>query len=86
MTGGSDYFPFFVANIPAGGLATGASEIKSSDGRNIFGGLAGAWLDPCYHQSCDTPENIDVNLLQEIAEAAAYILQQIATNPSPFQA
>ena len=34
----------------AGGLATGADEVKSEDERVSFGGLANAILDPCYHQ------------------------------------
>ena len=34
----------------AGGVATGAGEIKSSDERTTFGGFAGAQLDPCYHK------------------------------------
>jgi len=28
MNGGSDYLPFLLAGIPAGGLATGAGSIK----------------------------------------------------------
>jgi len=85
MKGGSDYFPFFVANIPAGGLATGASEVKSDNDRVVYGGLGGATMDPCYHQSCDTPDNLNVNLMQDIAEAAADVLQQLAMNSNPFQ-
>ena len=90
FSGRSDYGPFLAAGIPAGGLFTGAEEVKSIAQRyyfilfylsyhiisyqsyfllyyiisrfihyflNIrqeFGGLAGAWLDPCYHQACDT--------------------------------
>ena len=34
----------------AGGLATGADEVKSAEQRTTFGGLANATLDPCYHR------------------------------------
>ena len=33
----------------AGGLFTGADEVKSAEHRTRFGGLANAILDPCYH-------------------------------------
>jgi hypothetical protein len=84
MAGGSDYFPFLIDNIPAGGLATGAGALKTMAQRATFGGLAQAQMDPCYHLSCDTPENIDQKLLQQIAQAAADVIQQLASNPKPF--
>lgn len=34
----------------AGGLFTGADEVKSENDRTSYGGLANAILDPCYHQ------------------------------------
>jgi hypothetical protein len=41
MGGGSDYYPFVIyTNIAAGGLATGASALKTMEQRAIFGGLA----------------------------------------------
>ena len=41
---------FLVCVVLAGGLATGADEVKSDKQRMIFGGLANTILDPCYHQ------------------------------------
>lgn len=35
----------------AGGLATGADESKTAEERTVYGGLANAILDPCYHQA-----------------------------------
>jgi len=52
--------------------------------RTLYGGLAQTQMDPCYHLACDTPENVDQRLLQQIAEAAADVIQQLAMNPNPF--
>jgi len=84
MGGGSDYYPFLTDNIPAGGLATGAGALKSMTQRSLYGGLANAQMDPCYHLSCDTPDNVDQTLLQQISEAAADVIQSLATNPNPY--
>jgi hypothetical protein len=46
-----------------GGVLTGAGERKSESERHEHGGLANAPLDPCYHQSCDTLENISQDAL-----------------------
>lgn len=54
FTGRSDYGPFIAAGIPAGGLFTGAEEPKTAAQFARYGGVQGAWLDPCYHQACDT--------------------------------
>ena len=54
MTGGSDFYPFVLAGIPASGLATGAGSIKTEAERDEHGGFALAQLDPCYHAPCDS--------------------------------
>ena len=59
MNGGSDHYPFIIAGIPAGGMATGASGLKSTEDRISHGGIANAANDPCYHADCDTLENIN---------------------------
>jgi Zn-dependent M28 family amino/carboxypeptidase len=53
FSGRSDYGPFIAIGIPAGGLFTGAEVPKTATEVGIFGGVAGAQLDPCYHQFCD---------------------------------
>jgi Zn-dependent M28 family amino/carboxypeptidase len=53
FSGRSDYGPFIAIGIPAGGLFTGAEVPKTAAEAAIFGGVAGAQLDPCYHQFCD---------------------------------
>ncbi|KAI5203254.1 hypothetical protein AUEXF2481DRAFT_64435 [Aureobasidium subglaciale EXF-2481] len=57
--GRSDYAGFLDAGIPSGGIATGAEGIKTAEEARIFGGEAGAWYDPCYHQLCDDIHNLN---------------------------
>ena len=57
--GRSDYGPFIAVGIPAGGLFTGAEDVKTEEQAAIYGGTAGEAFDPCYHQACDTFDNID---------------------------
>jgi Zn-dependent M28 family amino/carboxypeptidase len=54
FSGRSDYGPFIAAGIPAGGLFTGAEGIKTAAQAAVYGGVAGAAYDPCYHQACDS--------------------------------
>lgn len=70
--GRSDYFAFIEAGIPAGGLFTGAEGIKTADEAAIFGGTAGEPYDPCYHAACDTTDNIDPVVLEQMADAIAH--------------
>ncbi|EME48633.1 hypothetical protein DOTSEDRAFT_119156, partial [Dothistroma septosporum NZE10] len=58
--GRSDYDGFIRAGIPAGGIATGAEGIKTKEEAKAFGGEAGEWYDPCYHQLCDDVGNVNV--------------------------
>lgn len=55
--GRSDYVGFIDNGIPAGGIATGAEGVKSEEGVEKFGGVAGEWFDQCYHQLCDNTTN-----------------------------
>lgn len=65
FSGRSDYGPFIAVGIPAGGLFTGAEVPKTAEEAAIWGGVAGAALDPCYHAFCD-------NLTGEGQDAALY--------------
>ncbi len=71
-TGRSDYFGFIENGIPAGGLSTGAEDIKSAEEAAVFGGTAGLPYDPCYHAACDTTANVDPVVLEEMADAIAH--------------
>jgi len=58
--GRSDYDGFIRNGIPGGGIATGAEGIKTEEEEKMFGGKAGDWYDPCYHQLCDDVGNVNV--------------------------
>jgi Zn-dependent M28 family amino/carboxypeptidase len=80
--GRSDYGPFIDAGIPAGGLFTGADEIKTDEQAGIYGGTAGEDLDSCYHTSCDDLTNINEEVLEEMADAAAHAIQTFVMTTS----
>jgi hypothetical protein len=77
--GRSDYGPFIENGVPAGGIYAGAEVIKTEPMRELFGGLNGAQFDPCYHLACDTINNINVEVLEQMANAASQVLQDFAT-------
>jgi len=79
FNGRSDYGPFIAVGIPAGGLFTGAEVIKTPEQRSLFGGVANTPFDPCYHASCDTVENINLDALGVNGQAAATTLQSLAS-------
>ncbi|WP_104105363.1 M28 family metallopeptidase [Nocardioides sp. 616] len=70
FSGRSDYGPFIAVGIPAGGLFTGAEVEKTPAEAALYGGVAGASYDPCYHQPCDnlTGEGQDDALYDELRE------------------
>ncbi|WP_196777772.1 M28 family metallopeptidase [Lentzea aerocolonigenes] len=71
FSGRSDYGPFIAVNIPAGGLFTGAEDIKSAEQAARYGGTAGVAFDPCYHQPCDNRSNLNLTALDVNADAIA---------------
>ncbi len=80
--GRSDYGPFIAAGIPAGGLFTGAEELKTPEQVAIYGGTAGVQLDPCYHDTCDTYVNNNEQVFGEMGDAAADAVLQFAMTTS----
>jgi len=80
--GRSDYGPFIAVGIPAGGLFTGAEDIKTPDEAAIYGGNAGEPLDPCYHQACDTFANNNNVVLDQMADAIAHSVLSFAMTTS----
>jgi Zn-dependent M28 family amino/carboxypeptidase len=80
--GRSDYGPFIDAGIPAGGLFTGADEIKTDEQATIYGGTAGEDLDSCYHTPCDDLTNINDEVLEQMADAASHAIQTFAMTTS----
>ena len=69
--GRSDYGPFIAIGIPAGGLFSGAEDIKTPEQVALYGGEPGVAFDECYHQACDTLDNINQEILDVNADAVA---------------
>lgn len=74
----SDYAPFIAVGIPAGGLFTGAEGIKTRRQAAVYGGRAGRAYDPCYHQACDTIENVNTKAISQMSDAAAHATLTLA--------
>jgi len=82
--GRSDYGPFIDAGIPAGGLFSGAEGVKTVEEAAIYGGTAGAPYDRCYHQACDTVNNLSTKALFELGDAVAHSVQTLAQSKTGF--
>jgi aminopeptidase S len=76
--GRSDHASFIDAGIPTGGTFTGAEGIKSDEQAAKWGGTAGEPFDVCYHQSCDTVDNIDATALDVNSDIIADVVWQLA--------
>jgi Zn-dependent M28 family amino/carboxypeptidase len=72
FSGRSDYQAFIEAGIPSGGLFTGAEVVKTPEQEAIWGGTAGEQFDPCYHEACDTFENVDLHALEVNSDLIAF--------------
>ncbi|TDK26875.1 M20/M25/M40 family metallo-hydrolase [Arthrobacter crusticola] len=83
LDGGSDYEAFQDAGIAVGGLFTGDSGIKSDAEVRLHGGTAGREYDPCYHQGCDTLDNVDPTMLREMTAALVFAARAFAVAPPP---
>jgi Zn-dependent M28 family amino/carboxypeptidase len=79
--GRSDYGPFIAAGIPAGGTFTGAEGIKTPEQAAKYGGTAGEPYDKCYHQACDTVDNVDDKALDLHSDAVAAATAALAFAP-----
>ena len=83
--GRSDYGPFIDVGIPAGGLFTGAEGVKTPEQEDVYGGTAGISYDPCYHAACDDIDNVDLTVLEQMADAAAHATLTFAMTSSAVQ-
>jgi hypothetical protein len=78
FSGRSDYEAFIEAGIPSGGLFTGAEVIKTPQQQAIWGGTAGEQFDPCYHEACDTINNLNLHAFEVNADLIAYAMLTFA--------
>lgn len=84
FSGRSDYGPFIEVGIPAGGLFTGAEGIKTEEQAAVYGGTAGVAYDSCYHQACDTINNVNTKALSEMSDAVAHGIMTLAKTKTGF--
>ncbi len=73
-SGRSDYQAFIGAGIASGGLFTGAEVIKTPEQQAIWGGTAGEQFDPCYHEACDTIDNLAEDALDVNSDLIAFAM------------
>ena len=84
LGGASDHAFFLEAGIPTGGIFSGATELKSAAQAEAFGGTAAEPMDACYHLACDTVDNVNVELVASLAEAAIAVTLALATGRLPI--
>jgi Zn-dependent M28 family amino/carboxypeptidase len=73
LEGRSDHAAFQEAGIPTGGLYTGADE-PAPDGQPH---------DDCYHRACDTIANVNLDMLEQMADAVGIAVFSALTASSP---
>jgi Zn-dependent M28 family amino/carboxypeptidase len=83
--GRSDYDAFISVGIPAGGLFAGAEDVKTAEQPAIYGGTAGVAYDPCYHQACDTIDNVSMTALDQMSDASAHATLTFAQSGSAVE-
>lgn len=83
--GRSDYGPFLDAGVPAGGIFTGAEEVKTEEQAALFGGQEGVAYDMNYHQAGDNYTNLNFEAFtihtKAIAAAVAHYGSSFDTLP-----
>ena len=82
--GRSDYGPFIDEEIPAGGLFSGAEDVKTAREQRIYGGTAGEPYDPCYHRPCDDMTNLSIKSLNQMSNAVAHATLTYANDEEIF--
>jgi Zn-dependent M28 family amino/carboxypeptidase len=80
--GRSDYGPFIDVGIPAGGLFSGAEGEKTEAQAATYGGTAGEPYDACYHQACDTTNNLNTKALNELGDGVVHATWTLAKSKS----
>lgn len=78
LSGKSDHAAFAQAGIPTGGLFSGGREPKTDAQATTFGGTAGLPADGCADHACDTIDNVNDTILEQMADAAAHALATLA--------
>lgn len=84
--GRSDYVGFILHGIPSSGVATGAEGIKTEEEEALFGGKAGNWYDPAYHQLEDDLGNLNLTAWEVNTKLVAHSVATYARSLKGFPA
>ncbi|KAF8249186.1 Zn-dependent exopeptidase [Wilcoxina mikolae CBS 423.85] len=76
----SDYATFMNAQIPVGGLFSGADGKKTATEVKMWGGQAGAPYDPNYDTAKDNKANLNINPWIQNVKAAAHAIATYAVD------
>jgi Zn-dependent M28 family amino/carboxypeptidase len=79
--GRSDYQSFVNVGIGAGGLTSGSDQVKTAEQVELFGGIAGQIMHPCYHQACDRLDTVNTRYLDDLSDAGAHAIFTFAQTP-----
>lgn len=79
--GRSDYQSFVNVGIGAGGLTSGSDQVKTAEQVELFGGIAGQIMHPCYHQACDRVDTVNTRYLDDLSDAGAHAIFTFAQTP-----
>ena len=69
---------------PPAACSAAPRAIKTAEQAAIYGGTAGEPYDPCYHQACDTINNLSTKALFEMGDAAAHATMTLARTRTGF--
>ncbi|AKS42660.1 M20/M25/M40 family metallo-hydrolase [Wenzhouxiangella marina] len=69
---------FAASGVPVGMLFAGADGIKTAAEAATYGGIAGVPYDPCHNLACDTFDNVSLQVLDELSDAAAHAILHFA--------
>jgi aminopeptidase S len=77
---GDDESAFIQEGIPVGGAENGDAEDKTTRQAKAWGGKARQPYDRCYHEACDTIDNVNRDVLNHYMRAIAGTLAHFATS------
>lgn len=80
----SDYKAFLLEKIPFAAITSGFDGLKTAAEAAVFGGDPGEPYDPCYHQACDTIDNVSDESLDLMKGAAVHAIMTFATKAVIF--
>jgi Zn-dependent M28 family amino/carboxypeptidase len=72
LVSGSDHLSFIVGGIPAGGLFSGATGIKTEEQAAAYGGTADEPYDALINSPLDTIDRINIDVLDDMTQAAVH--------------